>query len=56
MSDILADLADLHQQATTERSHDYVGLCCKRAIKEIRELREMNLNLLTVLGRGNVDR
>jgi len=40
MSDILEDLEGLYKQATTERSHNYVGACCKRAIIKIRELRE----------------
>ena len=37
--DILERLIDLHKQATTERSHYYVGKCCKDAISEIRRLR-----------------
>ena len=40
MSDILDDLEDLYKQATTERSHNYVGSCCKRAIIKIKELRD----------------
>lgn len=39
MKDILEDLRNLHKQATTERSHYYVGKCCLRAIAEIEELR-----------------
>lgn len=39
MSDILADLEDLHKQATTERSHYYVASCCRRAMEEIANLR-----------------
>lgn len=39
MADILEDLADLHKQATTERSHYYVASCCKRAAEEISKLR-----------------
>lgn len=38
--DILDRLADLHKQATTERSHFYVARCCKDAIIEIIKLRE----------------
>jgi hypothetical protein len=38
-NDLLADLKDLHQQATKERSHFYVGKCCERAIDEITRLR-----------------
>jgi hypothetical protein len=41
VSDILEDLADLHKQATTERSHYYVASCCQRAIAEIERLRAM---------------
>jgi hypothetical protein len=37
--DILSDLADLHAQATRERSHYYVGRCVGDAIAEIRTLR-----------------
>lgn len=32
---ILADLADLHKQATTERSHYYVAKVVQRSMKEI---------------------
>ena len=39
MSDILDDLRDLHKQATRDRSHFYVGKCCKRAIAEIEAAR-----------------
>ena len=35
MSDILDKLADLHLQATTEKSHYYVAKCCKDAMSEI---------------------
>lgn len=38
-NDILDDLEDLLQQATTERSHFYVAKCCKAAIEEIKRLR-----------------
>ena len=37
--DILDRLEDLHQQATIERSHYYVGKCVKDAMEEIRRLR-----------------
>lgn len=40
--DILDKLADLHSQATKERSHFYVGACVKEAIKEIEDLRAAN--------------
>ena len=39
MSDILEKLIDLHKQATVERSHFYVGACCREAIGEIERLR-----------------
>ncbi len=39
MSDILDRLADLHKQATEERSHYYVGGCVRDAIDEIKRLR-----------------
>lgn len=38
--DILQKLTDLHLQATTDRSHFYVGSCVKEAIREIMRLRE----------------
>lgn len=37
--DILEKLADLHKQATTERSHYYVAQCCIEAMQEIKTLR-----------------
>jgi hypothetical protein len=37
--DLMVDLLDLHHQATTERSHYYVGRCIRRAIAEIATLR-----------------
>ncbi len=37
--DILYKLADLHKQATEERSHYYVGSCVREAIAEIVWLR-----------------
>jgi hypothetical protein len=37
--DILDRLADLHKQATVERSHYYVGKCVRDAIAEIQRLR-----------------
>lgn len=49
MADILADLVDLHKQATTEKSHYYVAACCKRAILEITRLREVNRDLKFVI-------
>jgi hypothetical protein len=39
MMDILAKLADLHKQATTDRSHFYVARCCQEAMAEIAVLR-----------------
>jgi hypothetical protein len=38
--DILERLADLHHQATTEKSHYYVGVCVREAMTEIMRLRE----------------
>lgn len=38
--DILDKLKELHTQATTERSHYYVGSCAREAIAEIERLRE----------------
>lgn len=37
--DILLKLADLHKQATTERSHYYVAACVRESIAEITRLR-----------------
>lgn len=37
--DILARLADLHKQATVERSHHYTGACIRDAMAEITRLR-----------------
>lgn len=39
MADIVDDLADLHRQATHERSHYYVAETAERAIKEVERLR-----------------
>jgi hypothetical protein len=39
--DILVKLADLHKQATTERSHYYVASVVREAIAEITRLREI---------------
>ena len=39
MADILTKLADLHQQATKERSHYYTGKLIREAIAEIVSLR-----------------
>ena len=39
--DIIDRLADLHKQATVERSHYYVGKCVRDAIAEIQMLRTM---------------
>ena len=36
---LLERLHDLHEQATTERSHYYVAACCRDAIVEIERLR-----------------
>lgn len=41
MTDVLDDLVDLHNQATTERSHYYVASRCRLAIDEIRRLRKV---------------
>lgn len=38
---LLADLDDLHKQATKEHSHYYVAGVVKRCIAEIRRLREI---------------
>ena len=39
MTDIVERLRDLHKQATSERSHFYVGKCTTDAIDEIERLR-----------------
>lgn len=39
--DIIGRLADLHKQATVERSHYYTGKCIRDAIAEIQRLRAM---------------
>jgi hypothetical protein len=39
--DILDKLADLHKQATVERSHYYVARCVIEAIAEIKKLRQL---------------
>lgn len=39
--DILIELANLHRQATTERSHYYTGNCVARSIAEITTLRQL---------------
>lgn len=39
VTDILAELADLHKQATTERSHYYTGKVVAIAMTEIAILR-----------------
>ena len=49
MPDILDDLADLHKQATVERSHYYVGSCVRRAIEEIENLRATVATLATMV-------
>lgn len=41
MTDIVEKLRDLHTQATTERSHYYVGSVCTEAIAEIESLRRI---------------
>lgn len=38
-SDIVSRLESLHRQATEERSHYYVGKCCRDAIAELARLR-----------------
>jgi hypothetical protein len=38
---LLGKLADLHKQATTERSHYYVAATVREAIAEIARLREI---------------
>jgi hypothetical protein len=40
MNDILNDLEDLLKQATTEHSHYYVASTTRRAIFEIKHLRQ----------------
>jgi hypothetical protein len=42
--DVLDRLKDLHKQATTERSHYYVGSCVNDAIAEITSLRQYLAN------------
>lgn len=39
-ADVLDDLKRLHEQATKERSHYYVGRTVLRAIEEIERLRQ----------------
>ena len=39
MTDILERLADLHKQATVERSHNYSGAVIYDALEEIKKLR-----------------
>ena len=39
MKDILERLVDLHKQAITERTHNYVAHCVSEAIVEITKLR-----------------
>lgn len=51
MTDILTDLADLHKQATTERSHYYTGKVIAAAATEIAILR----NSLQTIARGRTD-
>ncbi len=41
MTDIVDRLHDLVAQATTERSHYYVGKCARAAISEIERLRSV---------------
>lgn len=43
---LLADLRDLHKQATEDRSHFYTAKCIRRAIAAIERLRDANLALL----------
>ena len=47
--DILEKLADLHSQATIERSHYYVGASCKEAMDEIARLRRQRDDLRDML-------
>ncbi len=47
--DILAKLADLHKQATTERSHYYVAGLAKQAKDEIARLQKQNDKLRSAL-------
>lgn len=49
MMDIVDKLSDLHVQATTDRSHYYVGACCKEAIDEITRLRRQRDDLRDIL-------
>lgn len=48
MADIVFDLADLHRQATHERSHYYVAKTAERAIREISRMRELLDQIKTV--------
>ena len=49
--EILDRLADLHKQATTDRSHHYTGKCVKDAIQCIHELRSTVRSLETQVDR-----
>ena len=44
--DILEELADLHLQATTEKSHHYTASVIRRASAEIMKLREEMRDLI----------
>lgn len=47
--DILEKLADLNQQATTEKSHYYVAGCVQEAGREIITLRQQRTDLIKAL-------
>lgn len=51
MTDLLADLTDLHKQATTERSHYYTGKTVALAATEIAILRDA----MKAIARGRHD-
>lgn len=50
--DILDSLKNLHQQATKERSHFYVGRTCERAFIEISALRD-RLQMIAGIAEGS---
>lgn len=51
MTDLLAELVDLHKQATTERSHYYTGKVVASALTEIAVLR----SALKAIAQGRTD-
>ena len=52
-ADIIDKLLDLHKQATTERSHNYVAACAKEAMTEILKLRFANEGMMEIIARLN---